>query len=133
MRDGLTEADVIEAGKDLALYGIHAIESGEAYECEAEYGEDAKLSFFLGTVMGQSPSGKYYQPWACSNVDLCDACKGEGCDACGHTGSVEAHLDELWQESMSETAGEADCWIESGEGDPCDIFICKAVETPEED
>lgn len=32
---------------------------------------------FLGTVMNIYPSGKFYTPWARSNVDLCPVCKGE--------------------------------------------------------
>jgi hypothetical protein len=33
---------------------------------------------WLGTVFGLTPSGKYYMPFACSNVAGCDACKGTG-------------------------------------------------------
>jgi hypothetical protein len=34
--------------------------------------------FFLGTVFGLTPSGKFYTPFACSNVALCPFCKGDG-------------------------------------------------------
>ena len=33
---------------------------------------------FLGTVFALCPSGKYYTPWACSNVDPCPVCNGKG-------------------------------------------------------
>ncbi len=33
---------------------------------------------FLGTVFGLFPSGKYYTPWACSNLNPCEVCKGKG-------------------------------------------------------
>jgi hypothetical protein len=33
---------------------------------------------FIGTVFGLYPSGKYYTPWACSNVNPCDTCGGKG-------------------------------------------------------
>ena len=33
---------------------------------------------FLGTVFALYPSGKYYMPWACSNVELCPKCNGAG-------------------------------------------------------
>ena len=33
---------------------------------------------FLGTVFQLLPSGKYYQPWACSNVEVCPNCFGTG-------------------------------------------------------
>ena len=44
---------------------------------ENEEGEREGLCF-IGTVFNLSPSGKYYQPFACSNVDICPKCKGEG-------------------------------------------------------
>lgn len=33
---------------------------------------------FLGTVFSLYPSGKYYMPFACSNLDPCPACHGSG-------------------------------------------------------
>src|SRR4051812_34962292 len=33
---------------------------------------------FLGTVFALYPSGKYYTPFACSNVEPCPACNGTG-------------------------------------------------------
>lgn len=33
---------------------------------------------FLGTCFALTPSGKYYQPFACSNVDACETCGGKG-------------------------------------------------------
>jgi hypothetical protein len=38
---------------------------------EAECGDHLIRSEYIGTVMGQYPSGKYYQPFACSNVYGC--------------------------------------------------------------
>lgn len=35
-------------------------------------------SLFLGTVFSLMPSGKYYTPWACGNVEHCEACAGAG-------------------------------------------------------
>jgi hypothetical protein len=33
---------------------------------------------WLGTIFGLTPSGKFYMPWACSNVMGCKRCKGKG-------------------------------------------------------
>jgi hypothetical protein len=33
---------------------------------------------FLGTVFRLYPSGKYYTPWACGNLNACDGCQGSG-------------------------------------------------------
>lgn len=62
---------------------------------------------YLGDVFSLTPSGKYYQPYACSNVS-----------------ENEAKLDELWFEALDNIAKMFDGWIESGEGDPCDLFFC---------
>ena len=46
----------------------------------AEVTEDGQRrgSIFLGSVFTLFPSGKYYMPWACSNVDPCPICQGTG-------------------------------------------------------
>lgn len=50
--------------------------------------------FFLGTVFSVMPSGKYYMPFSCSNVELCPRCGGTGqtrkqypCEYCAAKGS----------------------------------------------
>lgn len=88
-------------------------------------------SVFLGSVFSIYPSGKYYTPWANSNVEVCNRCKGKGCDFCGYLGSREAFEDELFTEFLEEYAD--NCWIESGEGDPCDIFLVRLVKNNSEE
>ena len=84
---------------------------------------------FVGTVFNVMPSGKYYMPWACSNVEPCNRCKGTGCDFCGHQGSREAFEDTLMIEALEEYAAKKGLAIESGEGDPCDLFLCEYRDT----
>jgi hypothetical protein len=69
--------------------------------------EDDICSIFLGTVMSLTPSGKYYTPWANSNVTPNDIAN-----------------DALWYEALDAVAESYDGWVESGEGDPCDLFVC---------
>ena len=38
----------------------------------------AEGEVWLGTIFGLTPSGKYYAPFACSNVMGCKRCKGTG-------------------------------------------------------
>ena len=73
--------------------------------------EDDICAVFLGTVFALTPSGKYYMPWACSNVT-----------------EDEAAEDEAWFEALEKVAGEYEGWIESGEGAPCDLFFCMRPE-----
>jgi hypothetical protein len=44
---------------------------------EEQDGEQVGMCF-VGTVFNLTPSGKYYQPFACSNVKPCPRCKGAG-------------------------------------------------------
>lgn len=166
-----------------------------------DYGEktdDGEVieSLYLGSLI--NPSGKYYMPWACSNVKPCPKCGGTGdskksekcpncpdgrrsitalaisrqdthehiisqiksgeilaedyrdsdrtfkcllcngtgkvhqsCSYCGGCGSREAHEDELFWEFLEHYADKHGCFIQSGEGDPCDTFLCRVKETDE--
>ena len=85
--------------------------------------EQEHRSICMGTVFTIMPSGKFYMPWACSNVEPCPRCKGKGCDYCGHCGSREAFEDSVMQEWLEHYADKVGCYVESGEGDPCDIFL----------
>ena len=87
---------------------------------------------FLGTVFSMCPSGKYYLPFACSNVNNCPICKGLGyckgdpyntCSRCQGVGSHEAYQDIEWYAALDEIAEKYNGYIAHGEGDPCDIFF----------
>jgi hypothetical protein len=102
-------------------------------------GEGVAERLYLGTVFSLAPSGKYYMPWACGNLAPCPRCKGTGkrdsdsCRHCGGCGSREAHEDEIFHEVLEEAAGDHGCWIEAGEGDPCDLFIARRVDEPNDE
>jgi hypothetical protein len=146
-------------------------------------------SSYLGSILSISPSGKYYLPFACGNVDECSRCHGSGqgkiipcqychgsgrrsletmandmhetlcqikanirqrspecaideqtntiecwvcngsgqthetCAYCGGLGSREAYEDQVWNETLDECATRHGGSIESGEGDPTDVFF----------
>lgn len=101
---------------------------------------------YLGSVLNIFPSGKYYTPFACSNVDACSVCSGSGsvrnpdrndaeslsvltCPHCNGIGSREAMEDEIFSEALSAVAKSHGGWIESGDGDGCDVFFAKHLET----
>jgi len=92
---------------------------------------------YLGSWLNMSPSGKYYMPYACSNVEVCRAC-AEASDApCDETspctgstgdpltgeGHCEVCRDAAWQKQLEDEASEFGLYVTSGEGDPCDIMI----------
>lgn len=125
----MNKRDIQRQARDLIRASVADLED---YGAKTDDG-DAIESTFLGTVFSVMPSGKYYMPWANSNVDLCPRCKGNGCDYCGGLGSREAHEDEIMQEALEAEAGKLGCYVESGEGDPCDLFLCRVVEQEEDD
>lgn len=77
--------------------------------------EEYRGMIFLGTVFALSPSGKYYMPWT-TNQTVRDEIR-----------------DSAFYSALDDIAEEHGMWIESGEGDPCDIFACcEAEPTPED-
>lgn len=63
-------------------------------------------TLYLGTVFDLLPSGKYYTCFANSNVS-----------------EEEAEKDEEWMEEANKELESIGASLESGEGDPCDLFI----------
>ena len=62
----------------IAAWDWSAIKS-EALENPSE-GEDGDTegATYLGSIFSLSPSGKFYTPFACSNLEACEGCKGKG-------------------------------------------------------
>ena len=90
-------------------------------------------------------SGKYYLPFACSNVEHCEYCNGRGyvgwyagyniealpqfrhtytmtynCPVCGWVGSEEAAKDEVYFEVLEQIASEHNMWVYY---DGTDVFL----------
>ena len=68
-------------------------------------------SLYVGSCLSIFPSGKFYMPWACSNIE----------------NVREALLDECYREALEKRLDSLGLWMESGEGDPLDIFFCKSI------
>lgn len=182
----LPKKDKIETGIDWA--SVRSELDSADWE-DDEDGDGQARRTFLGTVFALMPSGKYYMPFANSNVDRCPQCGGDGnvrrrrvkrrvlkkwqarlewirrlfekrhlvgnvagldrqnirkhywwiyrklhpgsCPTCDGVGSLEARLDEIYMEKLEAEAEEHDCMIESGEGDPCDMFVVEYRDKPE--
>ena len=92
------------------------IEKPENLVKENLFGEDPYYSTYIGEIFSITPSGKFYVPFASSNVSV-----------------KEAAIDEFWREKFEEVLEEENCWDESGEGSGSDMFICKGYEKPEID
>lgn len=71
-----------------------------------DFDETESRRIYIGTVFNLLPSGKYYQPFACSHVT-----------------DEEAELDEEWYEALEAELNEHGMFYDCGEGDPCDMFV----------
>lgn len=58
---------------------------------------------------------------------------GPDCTACNGQGSREAYLDQLWRESAESGLASIGCYLDSGEGDGCDVFAIQSREVIDED
>lgn len=68
---------------------------------------------------------------------ICVSCNGSGmihkdCKYCGGLGSREAYEDSVFWEYMDNYASKHGGYIESGESDPCDTFLCFVVKSSTE-
>ena len=71
-------------------------------------------SCLLGTVFDLAPSGKYSMPWTSNQTD------------------EDVSEDEKFYDALDKVAEEQGMFIESGEGDPCDIFASIVIEVKED-
>ena len=128
----MTQKEIQQMAKDVVRVGWAHIEGAETFD---DMEGNKVQSVFLGTVFDLMPSGKYYLPFACSNVEPCPRCKGTGkhsiyrqsCDLCQGMGSREVLEDELMNEALERVAEGYGWFIESSEGDPCDLFLVQGL------
>ena len=133
----MTSEDIRANAKAIIDNNIDDLDDAEIQDGFSSCDEKIQL-VFLGTVFALAPSGKYYMPWACNNLTVCPECQGElskvdTCDHCHGLGSREAYEDSVFYEYLNEYAEQHDCWIMSGEGDPCDLFLGRNVEEEGDD
>lgn len=77
----------------------------EAISNPHQYEDGYIGSYYLGSVMSLAPSGKYYMPWTTNQTD------------------EDVEKDQAFFEALDKVAEENGMFIESGEGDPTDVFV----------
>lgn len=70
-----TDETIIKEAKEIIENAMKYIENEEPYK---DMDGNTLKSVFIGTCFNIMPSGKYYMPFACSNVEMCPKCKGKG-------------------------------------------------------
>jgi len=137
------EETIRNEAKEIIESAMKEIEFEEPYK---DMDGNILKSVFIGTCFNIMPSGKYYMPFACSNVEMCPKCKGKGkiinpnadsalykeCPVCHGLGSEEAYKDQVMQKALEEYADKYNAFVHSGEGDPCDMFVSIVVDEDED-
>ena len=77
-----------------------------------EFDDCKYAALYVGSSLSIMPSGKYYLPFACSNIE----------------NVREALQDEVYQQALLDKLESLGLWWESGEGDPLDTFFCKSID-----
>jgi len=77
-----------------------------------EWNDSKYVSLYVGNILSIMPSGKYYMPFACSNIE----------------NVREVLQDECYREALESKLESLGLWMEAGEGDPLDTFICKSID-----
>ena len=70
-----TDEMIIKEAKEIIESAMQQIENEEPYK---DIDGNTLKSVFIGTCFNIMPSGKYYMPFACSNVEKCSKCDGKG-------------------------------------------------------
>jgi hypothetical protein len=70
-----TDEVIIKEAKEIIDNAMKCIENEEPYK---DLDGNTLKSVFIGTCFNIMPSGKYYMPFACSNVEKCSNCGGKG-------------------------------------------------------
>lgn len=132
LSDGKAKVKEVEQdAKALAAWAIANIDiRGETYE---DMEGNTVKGVYLGSIFNNTPSGKYYLPFACSNVEACHICGGRGCGYCGNLGSREAYLDQIYQETLEEALDAGGLYYTSGEGSGEDMFAEKLIKSAYDD
>jgi hypothetical protein len=70
-------------------------------------------SYYLGSVLSLTPSGKFYMPWTTNQT------------------ADDVERDARWYAALEAVATKMGGWIENGEGDPTDLYFLRYWPTPE--
>ena len=98
------------------IFNLEDVKRGlDASDVVADGAENKIINYlYIGKVWDFYPSGKYYMPWACRNVD-----------------PFEADCDEIYRDLAEIELAEIGAILASGEGDPTDLYIERWMELDE--
>lgn len=97
---------------EISAWDWDAIKQEAADNSNTDYDGSTFGYSYLGSVFSIMPSGKYYTFWAHGNVT-----------------DYEAFQDEVFNSALESIAESFGMWIESGEGDLCDLYAVCSIES----
>lgn len=110
----LSFCDLVKSAQETAQDMISAFESNKDDEdcIKDSFGDEKYIAVYYGNVLDLNPSGKYYAPWTTNQTEQ------------------DVDNDQLFWEEVESVLSASGLWVESGEGDALDIFVCGAYEEP---
>jgi hypothetical protein len=111
--DEQIEKEIIDNANEIALDMINTFnlnKNDKDWIKEGFFEEEKYISVYYGNILGINPSGKYYTCWTTNQTE------------------EDVNEDSLTWETIEEKLSELNLWVESGEGDALDIFICGNIE-----
>lgn len=96
----MTKQEIKKALKDI-------IKDNSNFEEIEDFEGNKLLCHYLGSYMALDPCGKYHH--------------------CLSPNGVSKKCERFWV-NLENVADELSCWIETGDGDPTDIFLCKNID-----
>lgn len=107
-----SENEIIESAKSIAEDMINTYEKNkddEYYLVEGVYSGESYICIYYGNILDIQPSGKFYTMWTTNQSN------------------EDESNDSLFWETVNKIISEKFLWVESGQGDGCDIMICGMI------
>lgn len=112
----MTHDEIMESARDHAdgmIREYESVKSDKEYLKSDYCDDDQYICVYYGDILYLNPSGKFYTFWTTNQTD------------------EDVDQDTLFWEEVESILSEKGLWVESGEGDACDIMICGAYVDPD--
>lgn len=110
----LSFCDLVKSAQETAgdMIDVYNRDKDDTDCIKDSFDDEKYITVYYGNVLDLNPSGKYYMPW-CSNQT-----------------EEDVDNDTIFWEEVESVLSASDLWVESGEGNALDIFVCGAYEEP---
>lgn len=116
MSENMSHDEIIESARD---HASGMISEYEKYKDDKEYlkvdycDDEGYICVYYGDILYLNPSGKFYTCWTTNQTD------------------DDVENDQLFWDTINEIIEPLGLWVETGEGNACDVMICGEYVEPE--